>query len=219
MKEVKFHLLPNINLKELIEGEQDNLDALKGYISQFNEVKTEDSTSYLSSIEVDLKPIKDVPDEIKYITEQLTKPYKVFKADTWEELEPCDKAKRFLIHGTRNSSVLPILEQGLKIRPTGNFTYSGKVYGNGNYFSEVTNKSLNYTGNDPDKVLLIYEVITGNPFVYQGWFRGNSFELTYENLEKRGFDSTYVQAGNGLLNSEIIVYKENRQKLKYIILL
>jgi len=109
------------------------------------------------------------------------------------------------------------MEQGLKIRPSGNFTYSGKVYGNGNYFSEVATKSLNYTGSDSDKVLLIYEVITGKPFVYNGWYKGNSFELTYEELKKRGFDSTYVTAGNGLLNSEIIVYKENMQKLRYIL--
>jgi hypothetical protein len=81
----------------------------------------------------------------------------------------------------------------------------------------VVAKSLNYTGYDNDKVLLVYEVHVGNPFIYEGWYRGNSFELTYENLQKRGFDSTYVKAGNGLLNSEIVIYTENQYKIKYII--
>lgn len=215
MSKVSNHLLPRVDLKNLIQDEQDNLDAIKGYITQFSPV--EEETSYLSSIKVNLKHIKEIPSEIKYITDQLRN-FKLFEANTWETLEECDKKRKFLIHGTRNSSVLPIMEQGLKIRPSGNFTYSGKVYGNGNYYSEVASKSLNYTGSDSDKVLLIYEVITGNPFIYNGWYKGNSFELTHEELEKRGFDSTYVTAGNGLLNSEIIVYKENRQKLRYIIL-
>ena len=128
-----------------------------------------------------------------------------------------NKETRYLIHGTRCTSVIPIIEQGLKIRPSGNFQFSGKAYGNGNYFSEVVDKSLGYTGYDNDKVLLVYEVHTGNPFVYQGWYRGNSFTLSYPELSKRGYDSTHVNAGNGLLNSEIIAYKEEQCRLKHII--
>ena len=78
-------------------------------------------------------------------------------------------------------------------------------------------KSLNYTGYDKDKFILVYEVKVGEPFVYDGWWRGNSFTLNRENLKERGFDSTFVKAGNGLLNSEIIVYTENQYKIKYLI--
>jgi hypothetical protein len=105
----------------------------------------------------------------------------------------------------------------LKIRPSGAYQFSGKAYGEGNYFSEVCSKSLGYTGYDDDQVLLVYEVHTGNPFVYDGWYRGNSFSLTYNELQKRGYDSTYVKAGNGLLNSEIIAYKEDQPRIKYVI--
>ena len=128
-----------------------------------------------------------------------------------------NKETRFLIHGTRCTSVLPIIEQGLKIRPAGNFQFSGKVYGDGNYFSEVTSKSLNYTGYDQDQILLIYQVHTGKPFVYEGWYKGNNFTLCYNELQKRGFDSTHVNAGNGLLNSEIIAYKEQQARIRYVI--
>lgn len=136
--------------------------------------------------------------------------------DKWMDKQK-DKSTRYLIHGTNCTSVIPIIEQGLKIRPAGNFQFSGKAYGNGNYFSEVVDKSLGYTGYDNDKVLLVYEVHTGNPFVYSGWYRGNSFTLSYKELSKRGFDSTHVAAGNGLLNSEIIAYKEEQCRLKHII--
>ena len=167
--------------------------------------------------------------EIKYLLDQISaarrkvvgilsveKEAEEVTFDKWMK-DQSNKQTRILIHGTRCTSVLPIIEQGLKIRPVGNFQFSGKAYGDGNYFSEVVNKSLNYTGWDNDKVLLVYEVHTGNPFVYDGWYRGNSFPLTYPELQKRGFDSTYVKAGNGLLNSEIIAYKEQQCRLKHII--
>jgi hypothetical protein len=66
-------------------------------------------------------------------------------------------------------------------------------------------------------MLLIYEVHTGNPFIYNGWYRGNSFTLNYKELKSRDYDTTYVNAGNGLLNSEIIAYKEEQARIKYII--
>jgi poly [ADP-ribose] polymerase len=147
---------------------------------------------------------------------ELSKPEENQIFDGWVNKQS-NKQTRTLIHGTRCSSVLSILKQGLKIRPSGNFQFSGKVYGNGNYFSEVVQKSLGYTGYDNDKILLVYEVHTGNPFVYDGWYRGNSFDLNYKELQKRGFDSTYVKAGNGLLNSEIIAYNEEQCRVKYII--
>ena len=136
--------------------------------------------------------------------------------NTWMKTQK-DKSTRYLIHGTRCTSVIPIIETGLQIRPAGNFQFSGKAYGNGNYFSEVVDKSLGYAGYDTDKVLLVYEEHTGKPFVYSGWYRGNSFDLSYKELSKRGFDSTHVSAGNGLLNSEIIAYKEEQCTLRHII--
>ena len=140
--------------------------------------------------------------------------YKTF--EDWMK-DQKDKKTRILIHGTRCSSVIPILDIGLKIRPKGNFQFSGKAYGDGNYFSETVDKSLGYTGWEKDKILLVYEVHTGNPYEYDGWYRGNPFTLSYSELKKRGYDSTFVKAGNGLLNSEIIAYKEQQNRIKYIL--
>lgn len=234
MSKVQNHLLPNIDLDKVLQQEQDNLDAMA---SQVNMIKT-DSTDLVDSVvkksntlldilEIEMETLNMVPSDIKYIVDQLgrnkiqgmfkikkDKHTKVF--NKWM-LEQSNKETRHLIHGTRCTSVIPIIEQGLKIRPQGNYQFSGKVYGDGNYFSETCSKSLNYTGYDPDQVLLIFEVHTGKSYVYDGWYRGNSFTLNYKNLKDRGFDSTFVKAGGGLLNTEIIAYKEEQCHIKYIL--
>lgn len=235
MSNTKRHLLPNIDFSKTLSSEQDNLDAMSFQVSVYQEDKKNDEKpekkdkgTFLDTLNIEMDEVDDLnTPEIKYIIDQLDKRKinQVFKVnknhennifDNWLKQQN-NKQTRHLIHGTRCTSVIPILREGLKIRPAGNYQFSGKVYGEGNYFSEVTNKSLNYTGYDNDRILIIYEVHTGNPFVYNGWYRGNSFSLNYKELSKRGYDSTHVSAGGGLLNSEIIVYNENQCRVKYII--
>lgn len=233
MGKVQYYLLPTIKLEDILDKEQDNLDAMASQVAiqQTSTVKKDKVVStkqtILDNIGITMKEYKGIPPEIKYLTDQCTrnKIAAIFEVNSPVEDKIYDdwlakqnnKTSRILIHGTRNSSVIPILKNKLQIRPSGNFTFSGAVYGSGLYFSEVVSKSLNYTGYDNDKVLIVYEVHTGKPFIYEGWYKGNSFTLNYKNLQERGFDSTHVNAGNGLLNSEIIVYTEQQNRIKYII--
>lgn len=234
MSHVSHHLLPNINLDKTLVQEQDNLDAMASQVAMISTNKEEkkkpkkNKNTILDTLGITMKsisPTKEVTyliDQIKSSGRKIDGFFEVSKSredkifEDWLSKQK-DKTTRILIHGTRCTSVIPILEQGLKIRPAGNFQFSGKAYGDGNYFSEVVGKSMNYTGYDPDKILLVFEVHTGNPFVYNGWYKGNSFPLNYTELSKRGFDSTHVNAGGGLLNSEIIAYKEQQCRIKYII--
>ncbi len=238
MERVQNYLLPVLDLDKALEKEQDNIDAMSAKVQMYEQEKANSKDNKDKPVKVkqtvlDVLGLKSMTEtksnkELDYLINQiggrtrvegifeLEKPAENKTFDTWMEKQS-NKQTRILIHGTRCSSVLSILKQGLKIRPSGNFQFSGKVYGNGNYFSEVVQKSLGYTGYDNDKILLVYEVHTGNPFVYDGWYRGNSFTLDYKNLQQRGFDSTYVKAGNGLLNSEIIAYNEEQCRIKYII--
>lgn len=233
MRKVQDFLVPSINLVDILSKEQDNLDAISSSVETSTHKEFGDTllaNMGLRMESVDGHSVK----EIQYLLDQ--KPYYTSTAlrhlsfDVYKVLNPREdkhytqkrdqlpiKDSRFLIHGTRNSSVLSILEQGLKIRPAGNFHFAGKVYGEGNYYSETLAKSLNYTGNDRDKVLLVYEVLVGNPFIYKGWYKGNSFPLTEKELLQRGFHSTFVEAGNGLLNTEIVIYNEQQQRLAYVI--
>lgn len=230
MGNVRDYLLPNINLEKVLQQEQDNLDAIASQVSMISTDKKKktkkNESDLLSTLGIKMKKINGHPD-IQYLVDQLSKNkikaiFEIQKHEHDKLFEDWMKKqkntqKRHLLHGTKCTSVIPIIEQGLKIRPSGNYQFSGKVYGEGNYFSETCSKSLNYTGYDPDQVLLVYEVHTGNPFVYDGWYRGNSFTLNYKNLQERGFDSTFVKAGGGLLNTEIIAYKEEQARIKYII--
>ena len=228
------YLMPSITLKNIIGQEQDNLDAMTSQVKMYNPVSSKvsletvkKSRSLLSMLNITMDIAKDTK-EIDYLLKQLkkekvkcifevNKPKEDTDFEAWKASRK-DQSTKMLLHGTKNASVIPILEIGLKIRPSGNFQFSGKAYGNGNYFSEVTDKSLGYTSwGEKDRVLLVYEVHTGNPFVYGGWYRGNSFELNLKELTSRGYDSTYVKAGSGLLNSEIIAYSEKQNRIKYII--
>lgn len=235
MGKVQYHLLPVLDLDKALEKEQDNIDAMSAQVQMYDQEKQNskkpDKKKKQTVLDVlglsSMSEIK-VNKDIQYLVDQvgrgnkvesvfaLQKPEEEKIFDSWL-VKQKNKQTRILIHGTRCSSVLSILKQGLKIRPSGNFQFSGKVYGFGSYFSEVVSKSLNYTGYDPDQILIVYEVHTGNPFIYDGWFRGNSFPLEFDELRKRGFDSTYVKAGNGMLNSEIIAYNEEQYRIKYII--
>jgi poly [ADP-ribose] polymerase len=235
MSKVQLFLLPNIDLDKTLQQEQDNLDAMASQVSMVktsvdikedNKVEIKKSKTLLDVLGIKMKEIKGHSD-LDYLIKQLTpgKIHSIFEIEKEEHGlvynkwmgKQKDKTVRFLLHGTKCTSVIPIIEQGLKIRPQGNYQFSGKVYGDGNYFSETCSKSLGYTGYDKDQVLLVYQVHVGNPFVYNGWYNGNSFTLSYNELQKRDFDSTFVKAGGGLLNTEIIVYKEEQCSIKYII--
>lgn len=239
MEKVQNYLLPNINLDKVLQQEQDNLDAMasqvsmikvdkKGKKSKKEEKEEKEQTKTLLDV-LGVSNMKEIDGhkDIEYLIKQLPKNkiqaiFEVQKPehdDIFEKWMTSQKntETRYLLHGTRCTSVIPIIEQGLKIRPQGNYQFSGKVYGDGNYFSETCSKSLNYTGYDNDQVLLVYEVHTGKPFTYDGWYKGNSFTLNYKNLQERGYDSTFVKAGGGLLNTEIIAYKEQQCRIKYII--
>ena len=234
MGQVQSYLLPNIKLDKHMAQEQDNLDAMAAQVSLVTPQDTKTAKAekkkaqtILDKLGITMTECDKVPKDVEYLVKQshgrkVKAIFEVNKSaedkvfDTWLDKQK-NKSTRILIHGTRCTSVIPILEIGLKIRPAGNFQFSGKAYGDGNYFSEHMQKSLGYTGYDPDKVILVYEVRTGNPFTYDGWYRGNSFPLNYNELQKRGFDSTFVKAGHGLMNSEIIAYKEQQNRIKYII--
>lgn len=231
MGNVKDYLLPSIDLTKTLQQEQDNLDALASQVKALTPTKVSKSVkkeakTLLDVLGITMKEIKAHKD-LDYLIKQLTGRkidglFEIQKADhdkifdSWMTKQK-NKDTRIVIHGTRNSSVIPIIEQGLKIRPQGNYQFSGKVYGDSNYFSETCTKSLGYTGYDPDQILLVYEIHIGNPYTYNGWYTGNSFKLCYEELQKRGYESLFVKAGNGLLNSEICCYKEEQSRLKYII--
>lgn len=112
---------------------------------------------------------------------------------------------RELWHGTRASNLLSILKSGFFIPPSNAPHVTGRMFGNGVYFSDQSTKSLNYAcgywdGRREDNCFMfLCDVAMGNAFTPSG---------PSSHLPAPGCDSTFAQAGkSGVANNEMIVYK------------
>jgi poly [ADP-ribose] polymerase len=120
---------------------------------------------------------------------------------------------RRLWHGTRASNVLSILQGGMVVPPSTSSFVTGRLYGDGLYFSDQSTKALNYAiGRAPGQrvgaaddaratgsFMFLCDVALGRAYTPQG--RGG------DRYPVAGYDSTYARGGvSGVLNNEMIVY-------------
>lgn len=226
---VRDELVKDLSRKDkIIAKEQDILDSL---LSQVDITTTSQDANIKDLLNVDIKSC-NIPQEIHDLLSKTNsskyKPYKVFeikhdvttqKFNNWVSQQN-NKHCEYLIHGTRNPNVFSILKSGLILRPT-NVVISGAAYGEGIYHSAHTDKSLGYTGSDGDKIFFIQNVHMGNYFTYDGWYRdGKSIsrsQMNYKDLRNLGYDSLYVKPGDGLRNSEYIVYNSEQTTTSYLV--
>lgn len=119
-------------------------------------------------------------------------------------------------HGTRAFNVLSILRGGLIIpKSSGNYHISGRMFGDGVYFSDNSTKSLNYSygywgggGYDNNCFMFVADVAMGKVH------KAKSYT---ENLPRSGSDSTFAEGGvAGVANNEMIVYNLDQLNLKYL---
>lgn len=232
MDDVRYHLLTGNEdekkLAALITKEQDVLDSLSSSVVT-NVVAPDTKFGDSLGIEIDietnpanLKRVSDLIDPTNSSGRKIHKVYRIknrVRTQAFNDWMTNQINKRIdlLIHGTRNPNIFSILRSGLLVRPTNAVAFAGSAYGDGVYHSAHTDKSMGYTGYDPDKIFFLQEVHMGKPFEYEGWYRGNDFKLEYDELKKRGYDSTYVKPGNGLRNSEYIVYKSDQTVTSYLV--
>lgn len=215
-------------LNKLISKEQDVLDSLSSSVVTTvtqSGVKFEDSLGITIEIETDVVNLQRIKQFIESTNSSRYTIHKVYKVSNkqrtsvfndWLSTQD-NKRVDLLIHGTRNPNIFSILKSGLLVRPTNAVSFAGSAYGDGVYHSAHCDKSLGYTGYDNDKIFFLQDVHMGNPYEYNGWYRGNDFRLEYNELKKRGFDSTYVKPGNGLRNSEYIVYKSEQTNTSFLV--
>lgn len=151
------------------------------------------------------------------------KPYRVYEVElpAMASAFETDGAKMSNImrlwHGTRAFNVLSILKNGLIIpKNTGTFHITGRMFGDGLYFSDQSTKSLNYSygywdagSKDSECFMFLADVAMGNYLVPT---RASS------NLPQAGYDSTFAQAQkSGVMNNEMIVYRTSQANLKYLV--
>lgn len=235
MSKVSDHL-PNTSwdnnkLQKVISFEQDTLDGLSSNIitSTKTDISLEDVLGAKLELETDpviIKQLTEFFETTKQGNRRIKKILKVINSSQEETYknwinQRSNKEEKLLFHGTRNANVFSIIKNGLLIRPSNAAVYSGSAYGDGTYFSRHAAKSLNYTGYDSDKILFINTVNTGNPFIYDGWYRdGKSLSrsnMNYNYLNSKGYDSLWVKAGDGLLADEMICYNQNQYKHSYLL--
>jgi poly [ADP-ribose] polymerase len=120
-----------------------------------------------------------------------------------------------LWHGTRVSNILSILKCGLVIPPSSSAHCTGRMYGDGLYFSDQSTKSLNYShgywggSQDDNCFMFLAEVAMGKEYsASRGW--GSSYPVA-------GYDSTFAKGGTAVMNNEMVVYKTAQARLKYLV--
>ena len=121
-----------------------------------------------------------------------------------------------LWHGTRVFNVLSILKNGLIIPKGGSYHITGRMFGDGVYFSDQSTKSLNYATNfwsggknDSLTFMFLCDVKMGKEYIPTGPFSGNA---------PAGFDSTYAIGGKSqVLNNEMIVYSLDQCNITHLV--
>ena len=157
---------------------------------------------------------------------KIRKVYKAINKPAKENFDAWIKSKKYqnqklLIHGTRVTNTFSILKSDLLVRPSNAASYAGSIYGNGIYFSDSFQKSVNYTGRTRDIIFFVSKVHLGNFYQYDGWYRHgkdlNRSQMNYDYLNSKGYDSLYVNAGDGLQRDEYISYNSEQNFINYII--
>lgn len=236
MTDVRNHMITSLKDKsKIISIEQDALDSMDSanvmnVNNPFKElgIQFKDVTStHLKMMEKQLYPT--MQKSYTYGGNRSAKIHKIYgivdpirtkEQEEWLAKQE-NKASQLLIHGTRNANVFGILKSGLLIRPS-NAYFSGAVYGDGVYHSAHSAKSLGYTGHDNDKLFFMQNVHMGNHYTYSGYYRQGKdldrSEMNYKSLRNKGkYDSLYVEAGDGLLNSEYIVYNKEQTNTHFLV--
>ncbi len=109
-----------------------------------------------------------------------------------------------LWHGTKASNLLSILKSGFVIPPGNAAHCTGRMFGNGCYFSDQSTKSLNYAygywsgTREETCYMFLANVAMGKAYTPKSYS---------ERLPMAGYDSTFARAGkSGVANNEMIVY-------------
>lgn len=148
-------------------------------------------------------------------------------AAKWEKSFKTLKHHRELWHGTTAGNVLSILRTGLICPPSSDrkFAASGRMFGDGVYFSDQSTKSLNYaTGTwsrdigSGNPMMFLADVVMGReyrPTVHDYNIPSNA--RTKRDEKGRPFNSINVRGGTcGVRNNEMIVWNTEQIKLTYL---
>jgi poly [ADP-ribose] polymerase len=129
-----------------------------------------------------------------------------------------------LWHGTRVYNILSIFKHGLIVpKSGGTAVITGRMFGDGLYFSDQSSKALNYSAGfwdssrpaDSRCFMFLADVAMGKPFTPSYYDRR---EWQGVRKARPGFDSTFARAGmSGVRNNEMIVYRTGQANLTTLV--
>jgi poly [ADP-ribose] polymerase 2/3/4 len=235
-KLVVEELIPTL---EAINKENQILDALSASLQQVISTPITDATEKdqpkVFSVSVDVIDDKKILDHIKKFFNQTRnqmhtsanlniKTVYAVKIDHMA-LAYETKGKKLgnvmeLWHGTRVENVLSILKGGLVIPSSGAKHVTGRMFGDGLYFSDQSTKSLNYAqgywghgSHDNNCFMFLADVAMGKAYT-----PSSSDSSLHNRIAKMGYDSCYAKANqSGVRNNEMIVYNLHQANLTYLI--
>lgn len=131
-----------------------------------------------------------------------------------------------LWHGTKASNLLSILTKGLFVPNAGSgIPVTGRMFGDGVYFSDQSTKSLNYangywggTRTNQNCFMLLNDVVMGHEFRPRSWDY-SSLNKAHKGvgLSGKSYQSINVRGGTcGVRNNEMIVWNTNQISVKYV---
>ena len=231
-------------IENLITEEQSNLDSMASQVvqnaAQLAADDTQDSQTIANqqtlldilglemSLVTDAKELAMIKTRAENHSHRVLRVFKVVNKATQleynKQLAKCDNKKTELLwHGSRNQNWWFILQQGLKIRPSG-AAYTGSMFGDGAYFALEADKSMGYTDNGrwvngkaSGKVYMaLFNVHVGNQLI-KTKHDSDCYNLSYKNVNDKGYDSVWAKKGVSLYRDELIVYNIKQLTIGYIV--
>lgn len=242
MAKVADHLITaqmkEAEILQLIADEQSNLDSMASQvITNAANNAADDSTTAAQvtlldtlglklELVTDAKEMQVIKSKAQNHSHRVLRAFKVTndmtqKAYDTQLRNAKDKKTDLLWHGSRNQNWWFIIQQGLKIRPSG-AVHTGSMFGDGVYFAIESDKSMGYTnsgrwvnGGKAGRVYMaLYEVHLGKQYTIES----SDSSLSASSLERKGgYDSTWGKAGRSLARHEFIIYKSQQSTIKYLV--
>lgn len=164
-------------------------------------------------------------------TRKLVRVWKVVdtKRDDWDKSKAKLKHTRTLWHGTTAGNVLSILRTGLICPPSsdGRYATTGRMFGDGVYFSDQSTKSLNYAigaapgqygrSGDGATMMFLADVVMGREYRPTTYVNVAREARTGKDSKGRPYNSIFVRGGtSGVRNNEMIVWNTEQITLTYL---
>lgn len=220
----------NPEILGLLNKEQALLDSLS--ITSTKDNLADIDTTFTDTFGLTIHPITDylLPDYLTAIPfTKINQAYRVTHKVTKDLLQNYvsnrdNKEIQYRFHGSRNSNWLSILSKGLVIRPSG-VIHNGSYLGDAIYGAASWDKSKNYTslkgagwtnGDDTEGIIGLFAFHTGNVKIVNNHSWGSNHNLSYEMLQREGYDSIHAKASGSLRNDEYTVYSPRQVTLEYL---